>query len=177
MAAHHAARGSGARHSAGAPASIPPHAFVTMLTTDAYLPGALVLAHSLRAHNPAFAPSPTASTSSKPVSASAGTPRYHLVCLCTPSQLRVQSIKALRQAFDVVIGVEPLSFAGILRDRAEAERKAVHANKELEAGSGIGSAAEGRRKEKSRVRELATKNLALLGEFRSLRSLTRSSFR
>ena len=111
---------------------------------------------------------------------------YHLVCLCTPAQLSVQTIKALRQAFDVVIGVEPLSFAGILRDRAELERQRVDngatgvgagVGKEL-AGSGkSGAVVESRGKEKSevkpaplagsgkrRIRELAHKNLALLGE-------------
>ncbi|KDN46789.1 glycosyltransferase family 8 protein [Tilletiaria anomala UBC 951] len=151
--------------------SIPPHAFVTLLTTDAYLPGALVLAHSLRKHHPwpdASAPATLASTSSKSQLPPPRSQPYHLVCLCTPATLRVQTIKALRQAFDVVIGVEPLSFAGIVRDRVEEERTTAAAASASRGSPGTEKDADAWKYEESarskrRVRELAEQNLALLG--------------
>jgi len=70
----------------------PEFAFVTLLNSSSYLPGALVLAHSLRELHPQ--------------------PRnveFHTVCLVTPETVDVQSIKQLRSAFDVVIGVEVIT--------------------------------------------------------------------
>lgn len=70
----------------------PPFAFVTLLNSSSYLPGALVLAHSLADLHPA--------------------PRkhqFHTVCLVTPETVDVQSIKQLRAAFDVVVGVEVIT--------------------------------------------------------------------
>lgn len=66
-----------------------PFAFVTLLTSSSYLPGALVLAHSLADLHPA----PRAIN-------------FSSVCLVTPETVDVASIKELRKAFDLVIGVE-----------------------------------------------------------------------
>lgn len=66
-----------------------PNAFITLLSSPSYLPGALVLAHSLNDLHPH--------------------PReidFQTVCLVTPETVDVKTIKELRGAFDVVIGVE-----------------------------------------------------------------------
>lgn len=65
-------------------------AFVTLLTTDSYLPGALVLLHSLIELHPA--------------------PRdFKIVALVTPETVDAKSIGELRRAgYDLVIGVEPI---------------------------------------------------------------------
>ncbi|KZS93458.1 hypothetical protein SISNIDRAFT_454650, partial [Sistotremastrum niveocremeum HHB9708] len=73
--------------------SSPPYAFVTLLTSDAYLPGALTLAAALRDLHPS-PPTPPE------------TDRFQIICLVTPESVGVGSIKLLRKAFDVVIGVE-----------------------------------------------------------------------
>lgn len=67
-----------------------PNAFVTLLTTPSYLPGALVLLHSLIELHPA--------------------PReFKLVCLVTPETVDAKTIGQLRKAgYDLVIGVEPI---------------------------------------------------------------------
>jgi hypothetical protein len=67
-----------------------PKAFVTLLTTPSYLPGALVLLHSLLTLHPA--------------------PRdFKIVCLVTPETVDAKTIGELRRAgFDLVIGVEPI---------------------------------------------------------------------
>ena len=67
-----------------------PNAFVTLLTTPSYLPGALVLLHSLNELHPA--------------------PReYKTVCLVTPETVDAKTIGELRKAgWDFVIGVEPI---------------------------------------------------------------------
>ncbi|ORY30810.1 nucleotide-diphospho-sugar transferase [Naematelia encephala] len=66
------------------------NAFVTLLTTPSYLPGALVLLHSLLDLHPA--------------------PRdFKTVCLVTPETVDASTIGELRKAgFDLVIGVEPI---------------------------------------------------------------------
>ncbi|PWN21605.1 nucleotide-diphospho-sugar transferase, partial [Microstroma glucosiphilum] len=67
------------------------YAFVTLVTTDDYLPAALVAAHSLRlahSHSSLF--------------------NIDLVALVTPATLSVQTIRVLLTVFDRVIGVEPL---------------------------------------------------------------------
>ncbi|KAJ4485842.1 glycogenin [Lentinula aciculospora] len=69
-----------------------PYAFVTLLTSDHYLPGALTLAAALREVHP-----------SPPISPEVD---FQTVCLVTPETLDVSTIKLLRKAFDVVIGVE-----------------------------------------------------------------------
>ncbi|KAI9460544.1 hypothetical protein BJY52DRAFT_1118085, partial [Lactarius psammicola] len=69
-----------------------PYAFVTLLTSDFYLPGALTLAAALRDVHPSPAPPPEVD--------------FQTVCLVTPETVDVTSIKLLRKAFDVVVGVE-----------------------------------------------------------------------
>jgi glycogenin glucosyltransferase len=96
------------------------YAFVTLLTTDAYLPGALVLAHSLRrahslTHNPVGTLTPADINNLGPAGLSAHVdvePKVELVCLVTPATVSVKSVNALLRAFDKVVGVEPLTFAG-----------------------------------------------------------------
>lgn len=83
-------------------ASPPRYAFVTLLTSDHYLSGALVLAQSIRlAHG----------------KQSAGASRpFDIVALTTPDTLSVQTTKALRRSgvFDWLVGVEQIGFAQIL---------------------------------------------------------------
>ena len=67
-------------------------AFVTLLTSDSYLPGALTLAAALREIHPSPAVEPEV--------------EFQTACLVTPETVDVSSIKLLRGAFDVVIGVE-----------------------------------------------------------------------
>lgn len=76
--------------------SRPSFAFVTLLTTDSYLPGALTLAAAIR---DVHAQSPVANQIP-----------FETVCLVTPETVDVKSIKALRKIFDVVVGVEVLEF-------------------------------------------------------------------
>ena len=69
---------------------MPSDAFVTLLTTSSYLPGALVLLHALHALHPA--------------------PRdFQIVALVTPETVDAKTIGELRKAgYDLVIGVEPI---------------------------------------------------------------------
>ncbi|KAF9074799.1 hypothetical protein BDP27DRAFT_1213603 [Rhodocollybia butyracea] len=69
-----------------------PYAFVTLLTSDHYLPGALSLVAALRDVHPSPAISPEH--------------EFQTVCIVTPETVDVSTIKLLRKAFDVVIGVE-----------------------------------------------------------------------
>ncbi|EJT99896.1 hypothetical protein DACRYDRAFT_23445 [Dacryopinax primogenitus] len=75
-----------------APAADPPYAFVTLVSSDSYLPGALVVAHALRDVHPKPANAPEVD--------------FQTVCLVTPEVVDVATIRALRQAFDLVVGVE-----------------------------------------------------------------------
>ena len=68
------------------------YAFVTLLTSDSYLPGALTLVAALRDLHPKPAVEPEVD--------------FQTACLVTPETVDVSSIKLLRGAFDVVIGVE-----------------------------------------------------------------------
>jgi hypothetical protein len=68
------------------------YAFVTLLTSDSYLPGALTLAAALRDVHPTPAVEPEVD--------------FQTACLVTPETVDVSSIKLLRGAFDVVVGVE-----------------------------------------------------------------------
>ncbi|KAL0951524.1 hypothetical protein HGRIS_008208 [Hohenbuehelia grisea] len=68
------------------------YAFVTLLTSDAYLPGALALAAALKDVHPSPVVTPEVD--------------FDIVCLVTPETVDVSSIKLLRRAFNVVIGVE-----------------------------------------------------------------------
>jgi len=77
-------------------ASPPQYAFVTLVTSDHYLPGALVVAAALKdVHT-----SPSASSDELDPS------EFQRVCLVTPETVDVNTTKQLRKAFDVVIGVE-----------------------------------------------------------------------
>ncbi|KAJ9120203.1 hypothetical protein QFC22_003103 [Naganishia vaughanmartiniae] len=72
--------------------TILPNAFVTLLNSSSYLPGALVLCHALNDLHPQ--------------------PRevdFQTVCIVTPETVDVGSIKQLRQVFDLVIGVEVIT--------------------------------------------------------------------
>ncbi|KAF8274132.1 hypothetical protein EI94DRAFT_1794765 [Lactarius quietus] len=69
-----------------------PYAFVTLLTSDSYLPGALTLAAALRDIHPSPSLPPEVD--------------FQTVCLVTPETVDVASIKLIRKAFDVVVGVE-----------------------------------------------------------------------
>ncbi|KAF9648492.1 nucleotide-diphospho-sugar transferase, partial [Thelephora ganbajun] len=68
------------------------YAFVTLITSDSYLPGALTLAAALRDIHPTPAAEPEVD--------------FQTICLVTPETVDVSSIKLLRGAFDLVIGVE-----------------------------------------------------------------------
>src|ERR1700744_567644 len=69
-----------------------PYAFVSLLTSDSYLPGALTLAAALKDVHPSPAIPPEVD--------------LQTVCLVTPETVDIASIKLLRKACDVVIGVE-----------------------------------------------------------------------
>jgi hypothetical protein len=69
-----------------------PFAFVTLLTSDSYLPGALALVGALKDVHPSTPVHPEVD--------------FQTVCLVTPETVDVTTIKLLRRAFDVVIGVE-----------------------------------------------------------------------
>jgi hypothetical protein len=71
-----------------------PYAFVTLLTSDSYLPGALTLAGALKDLHPHPPTAPEVD--------------YQTVCLITPQTVDVSTIKLLRRAFNHVIGVEPI---------------------------------------------------------------------
>nr|VWO94268.1 Uncharacterized protein [Ganoderma boninense] len=69
-----------------------PYAFVTLVTSDHYLPGALAVAAALKDQHP-----------SQPLPHEVA---FQTLCLVTPETVDVSTIKLLRRAFDVVIGVE-----------------------------------------------------------------------
>ena len=69
-----------------------PLAFCTLLTSDGYLPGVLTLAAALKDVHPQPAEEPEVD--------------FQTVCLVTPETVDVTSIKLLRRAFDLVVGVE-----------------------------------------------------------------------
>lgn len=67
------------------------YAFATLVTSDHYLPGALALAAALKeVHTPSDAQEVP----------------FDTVCIVTPETVDVKTIKLLRRAFDVVVGVE-----------------------------------------------------------------------
>jgi hypothetical protein len=70
----------------------PPYAFATLLTSDSYLPGALTLAAALKDAHPSPPEHPEVA--------------FDTVCLVTPETVDVSSIRLLRRAYDVVVGVE-----------------------------------------------------------------------
>lgn len=70
------------------------YAFATLLTSDAYLPGALTVAAALKDVHRPLSPDQIV--------------EFETVCLATPETVDVTSIKLLRKAFNVVIGVETI---------------------------------------------------------------------
>lgn len=74
----------------------PPYAFVTLVTSDHYLPGALVVAAALRDIHGSSSDHPNELKPSE----------FHIVCLVTPETVNIGTMRQLRQAFDVVVGVE-----------------------------------------------------------------------
>lgn len=138
----------------------PRYAFVTLLTTDAYLPGALVLAHSLRrahslAHNPTGTLTPADIANLGPAGLSSQVdvePKVELICFVTPSSISVKSVKALLRAFDKVVGVEPLTFAGFAAAQInQGKGKTLSASRSEE------------RRAARKARAQSRKKLALLG--------------
>lgn len=73
----------------------PPFAFVTLLTSGSYLPGALTLAGALKDVHRDLPPDQQL--------------QYDTVCVVTPETLDVSALRLLRRAFDIVIGVEVLA--------------------------------------------------------------------
>ncbi|KAL1748961.1 glycosyltransferase family 8 protein [Schizophyllum fasciatum] len=69
-----------------------PNAFVTLVTSDRYLPGALTQVAAIGDLHPKDAHEPHE--------------HFQTVCLVTPETVDVSTIKALRNAFNVVVGVE-----------------------------------------------------------------------
>ena len=68
------------------------YAFVTLVTSDHYLPGALAVVGALRDVHPYPPLAPEVP--------------YQTVCIVSPETVDINTIKHLRRAFDVVIGVE-----------------------------------------------------------------------
>ncbi|KAI5982723.1 glycosyltransferase family 8 protein [Pisolithus albus] len=73
----------------------PPFAFVTLLTSDSYLPGALTLAGALKDVHRDLPPDQQL--------------QYDTICMVTPETLDVSTPRLLRRAFDIVVGVEVLT--------------------------------------------------------------------
>lgn len=71
-----------------------PFAVVTLVSSDSYLPGALAQVAALRDLHPSPAELPEVD--------------FQTVCIVTPESLDVATIKRLRKAFDLVVGVEIL---------------------------------------------------------------------
>ncbi|EMD41902.1 glycosyltransferase family 8 protein [Gelatoporia subvermispora B] len=69
-----------------------PFAFVTLVTSDYYLPGALALVAALKDLHPTPPTPPEVD--------------FQTLCLVTPETVDVSTIKLLRKAFDAVVGVE-----------------------------------------------------------------------
>ncbi|PCH33987.1 glycosyltransferase family 8 protein [Wolfiporia cocos MD-104 SS10] len=70
----------------------PPYAFVSLVTSDHYLPGALAVAAALKDVHPSPPTPPEV--------------EFQTVCLVTPETVDVSTVKFLRRAYDIVIGVE-----------------------------------------------------------------------
>lgn len=73
-------------------------AFVTLLTSDSYLPGALTCLKSLQ-------DSESNSSNEDKVEVNS----FETVCLVTPNTVSQNSIKTLEKCFDKVIGVETIT--------------------------------------------------------------------
>jgi hypothetical protein len=122
------------------------YAFVTLVTTDEYLPAALVAAHSLQlahVHSSLLSKQDRIALGSNEDSQGESLPQlgpWHkdkstpapqhsnidLVALVTPATLSVQTIRVLLTVFDRVIGVEPLGVESILAMQQLGQVKAAH---------------------------------------------------
>jgi hypothetical protein len=71
-----------------------PFAFVTLLSSDSYLPGALAQVAALRDIHPSPPTPPEVD--------------FTTVCIVTPESLDIATIKRLRKEYDLVVGVEIL---------------------------------------------------------------------
>ncbi|KAI5115551.1 hypothetical protein M0805_000541, partial [Coniferiporia weirii] len=76
------------------------YAFATLVTSDRYLPGALAIVAALKEVHPSPPADPEVS--------------FQTVCIVTPETVDVNTIRYLRKAFDVVVGVE------VIREQTEA---------------------------------------------------------
>ena len=80
-----------------------PHADLS--SVSAYLPGALVLARSLReVHTDVTSPIQKGLPDEQP---------FQTVCLVTPNTLDVSTVRALREEFDLVVGVEEIGVSDV----------------------------------------------------------------
>lgn len=71
-----------------------PFAFVTLVSSDSYLPGALAQVAAIKDLHPSPPQPPEVD--------------FQTVCIVTPESLDVATIKRLRKEFDLVVGVEIL---------------------------------------------------------------------
>jgi hypothetical protein len=139
-------------------------AFVTLITTDTYLPGALVLAHSLRqAHSthgkPAgwLAPADLANLGAAGLSNRVSSNRkVDLICLVTPATVSVRTTKTLVRYFDKVVGVEPLGFSSLAAAKIKDSQNAQNDSQRRQQDKIDLKAAR-------KVRNETRKKLALLG--------------
>lgn len=151
-----------ASHTRATETNKPRFAFATLLTTDEYLPAALVVAHSLRS---VHAASSSLSEQDKealgghhddhrqtslgtwPINpAQARNSNVDLVAIVTPETLAIQSIRTLLAVYDRVIGVERLGIESILAMQQQ----------------GQVSLAKGKQRDTRDVSQISLENLALL---------------
>lgn len=90
-------------------------AFATLVTSDHYLPGALAVAAALKDIHPTPPADPQVP--------------FQTVCIVTPEAVDVKTIKALRRAFDLVVGVE------IIQEQNEANLKLLGESSRLSSPS------------------------------------------
>ncbi|QRV83147.1 glycosyltransferase family 8 protein [Ceratobasidium sp. AG-Ba] len=80
------------------------HAFVTLITSDDYLPGALAQSAALNDLHPTRRGGPF--PKSTELEEEPNAVPFTTVCLVTPETVSIETIKQLRRTFDLVIGVE-----------------------------------------------------------------------
>ena len=106
---HHPLRGDKARFpTPGSTQMSRRYAFATLVTSDHYLPGALTVAAGLKDVHPQPPVEPEQD--------------YETVCIVTPETVDVNTIKHLRKAYDVVIGVEVIEQLNIANLRLLGEQ-------------------------------------------------------
>ena len=85
------------------PANDKLNAFVTLITSDSYLPGAVNLAHSLLdVHGY------SASTAAEEDGVESNERNFMTICMVTPVTVSYETVLTLRNVFDLVIGVEEI---------------------------------------------------------------------